>query len=221
LLALPFVLDITFPKSYNSSTSVFSIVNFNIFEDLGISCLHSSYDYITSLLYITIFPVIILLLIGACYITHTVIITGHIIQNQSTSTHQYALNDIKSKYFSFFLYFTYFVLPSISTTIFRTFSCQNIDPDNNDSNHDNLYMRADYSISCNSNRYYFGRNYAIVMIFIYPIGIPLYYFYLLYSVKDYIKNRYVHIESSHLRRHNNAVLSPLRILFDAYKPHFW
>lgn len=92
---------------------------------------------------------------------------------------------LQSRYFSVFLLFTYLSLPGITSIIFRTFPCTNVDPDNV-LDHYNYYMRADYSISCDSDRYYFGCLYSVCMIIVYPICVPLYYWYLLVSAKDYI-----------------------------------
>ena len=56
--------------------------------------------------------------------------------------------------------------PSMSSTIFRTFSCESFD--------NGRFMREDYSIKCDSTKYTaFVRPYAIAMMIIYPIGVPL------------------------------------------------
>ena len=75
---------------------------------------------------------------------------------------------------------------SVSTTIFGSFNCTSIDPEKLLPGTP-TYLRNDYSISCDSPRYRFGVVWAVVMIFIYPIGIPLMYFGLLYSARNAIK----------------------------------
>eukprot|EP01034_Spumella_vulgaris_P036749 gene36749-45334_t len=92
---------------------------------------------------------------------------------------------IKSNYF--FLLFTYLILPAVSTNIFRVFS---VDTGPDDVSGDySWYMRADYSIATNSSKYVWGRAYAAAMIFVYPIGIPVYYLYVLYTARDAIQSR--------------------------------
>lgn len=77
--------------------------------------------------------------------------------------------NVSNKTFFYALFVSFLILPGVSTTIFRMFSCTNIDPDSV-AGGDNWYMAADRSISCSSSRYRFGLWWGIAMIFVYPIG---------------------------------------------------
>jgi hypothetical protein len=90
---------------------------------------------------------------------------------------------LRSQNMSWFLILTYIVLPGVSSILFRFFECQNVDPDGVILG-SQRYMTADYSISCDSNRRYFGLVWNIIMIFVYPVGIPVMYLTLLYQVGD-------------------------------------
>ena len=92
---------------------------------------------------------------------------------------------VSGKYASFFFFLTYFVLPGATTTIFGMFRCRSIDPD--DLVNAPKYMRNDLSVSCSSDRYYTGFIWAIIMIFVYPVGILSIYFYALYANRKAIK----------------------------------
>ena len=48
------------------------------------------------------------------------------------------------------------------------------------------YLRADYSISCTTSTYMAYRSHAVVMLLVYPIGIPLFCFLLLFVHRDAI-----------------------------------
>lgn len=50
-------------------------------------------------------------------------------------------------------------------------------------------MTVDYTVSCDSSEYRFGFIWACVMVLVYPIGCPAYYFYLLYGVRHEIQCR--------------------------------
>ena len=76
---------------------------------------------------------------------------------------------IRSQSFFYFLFLIYLILPGVSTTIFRMFPCNNVDPESV-ADGPNQYLIADYSISCSSPRYAFGVAWATVMIFVYPVG---------------------------------------------------
>ena len=54
----------------------------------------------------------------------------------------------------------------VSVLIFQTFSCHDV------GSHDEKeeYMTADYSVSCDSERYSFAFWWAVVMVFVYPLG---------------------------------------------------
>lgn len=53
--------------------------------------------------------------------------------------------------------------------IFQTFSCHDVGGGTG-SDHDDLFMSVDYSVSCSSARYNFAFWWAFVMVFIYPLG---------------------------------------------------
>jgi hypothetical protein len=48
------------------------------------------------------------------------------------------------------------------------------------------YLSSDYTISCHSGEYMFIKIYAAIFIFVYPLGVPLLYFWLLYKARDRI-----------------------------------
>ena len=74
----------------------------------------------------------------------------------------------------------------------------------------------DYSISCTSQYYKSGRAYAIFMFFVYPIGVPILYFCLLYSIRNIISesNKEKSFKSSHK-------ITPFKFLFDSYTSEYW
>jgi hypothetical protein len=69
----------------------------------------------------------------------------------------------------------FLVYPTTSSKIFSTFQCFSIDDPAGSS-----YLRADFSIDCNTNTHMLMRMYAMVMVLVYPLGMPLVYFYLLF-----------------------------------------
>lgn len=215
LLSLPFVLDLNFPVAYTSITSIFSILNWNLMFDFGNNCMYETLNYIDTLVITTTLPIIVacfLYLARFIHIKYYMSKSSNTIDKTSITNH---LVSIRNTYFFIFLLFTYLILPNITVTIFRTFSCDNIDPDNVD-NGDNYYMRADYSVSCTSSQYYFGFIWASCCIIIYPIGVPLLYYYLLNSSKTQIINRY---QSKDISQDNNTLsILYAKFLYDGYKP---
>ena len=64
--------------------------------------------------------------------------------------------------------------PTTSSKIFQTFQCYTLDDDEGSS-----FLRADFSVDCSTYVHGLMRSYAILMVFVYPIGMPVLYVYLL------------------------------------------
>ena len=112
------------------------------------------------------------------------------------------------------------ILPPICTSLFRVFNCVDTDPDNL-SGDDRYYMVADYSISCSSERYIFGRTYTIVMVLVYALGVPAAMFFHLYGIRNEIICRYDHKSDVVEERRRRHLLAPAQFLYAAYEPKFW
>jgi hypothetical protein len=100
--------------------------------------------------------------------------------------HVCAKADVKSRlrpYFvQVFLLLTFMIYPACSTKIMQAFKCDtDWDPGSTVS-----FLQVDYSIDCNSPYNTTMETYAVVMIFIYPVGIPILYFILLYRHKRHL-----------------------------------
>lgn len=209
LLALSYVLDTVYPKSYSESTSIFSIVNFNLLQDFGVECASSSVDYVTTMIATSISPMVALAILLVVY--YLPYLSG---KDPVSATFQ------SSPFHTMFLYIAYFTLPNIATTLFRSFSCEDVDPGNVEGGSDR-YMTADYSISCDSERYRLAQIYASVMIAVYTVGVPLYFFYLLYQSREAIKSRFDPSVGTKHKSSANDESSGILILFASYKPEFW
>ena len=69
----------------------------------------------------------------------------------------------------------FLIYPSTSSTIFQTFMCESFDDGTR-------WLKVDYSIDCNSTGYQLAVvPYAVLMIFVYPIGTVALYTYLFYT----------------------------------------
>lgn len=212
---VPFTLDMQFPSAYSTITTVLGVFNLSISRSTLVSCSSgNSYDAIDELMVETIYPIVLVAMIWSANSIHVAVASAR----ASPSVDN--ISSIRANYFKAFLVFSYLVLPGTSVTIFRIFSCQDIDPDNV-SPGDDLYMTVDYSVSCTSARYNMGLVWAIVCIFIYPVGIPLYYCYELYIHRESIRDRTTHSVSQAEFNPLTWRLQSLQLLFDPYKPHLW
>ena len=74
---------------------------------------------------------------------------------------------------------TFCILPQTSTVIFRMFDCTSYDQIGE-------FLTADLSINCAHDTHTMYVVLAVIMIVVYPFGIPMTYFYLLTGKKDLI-----------------------------------
>ena len=172
----------------NQLAALDAAFNIGISRSAIYACLSGAkLDFIDRLLMDTIYPMVVLVLFICVYYLH-VTVKLKVNPPLPPSSDSTAFTSLRSKYVGVFLFFTYLILPSLTATIFETFPCQNVDPDGVEGG-DNRYLRADYSISCHSSRYKFARVWAVLMIFVYVLGLPGFYAYLLYCNRDEIRSR--------------------------------
>jgi len=200
--AYDWVLDVNFPSVFSNFLSFFSALNLSV-NLIPLECFFEV-NYLSTLMVATISPLIFSLFLGFVYFMSV----------------RFAANDservkTQSYYFSLFLIISFLVFPGVSTGIFRSFQCHEVG--NGES-----YLRVDYSIDCNGDFY---NNlllpYAGLMILLYPLGIPLMYFLLLWGVRDELDPYPDDLRKSQVTRAHDPDLRHLTFLFLTYRPKSW
>lgn len=123
------------------------------------------------------------------------------------------------------------LLPQISMTIFDTFPCQKFDGDYGS------FLVIDKTIDCTSAAHGTMRAYALSMIFVFPVGMPLFSLFLLRKNSHKLDPGQGEIEKKHLMRHDssrhnalketiglrdeNEDIKHLRFLYESYEPKYW
>ena len=82
----------------------------------------------------------------------------------------------------------FLVAPGLSTRIFKTFSCENIEYDAAN-NVTRRYMLHDLATPCDSGEYDMTRIAAFLMLAIWPVGVPILYAALLWANRDAVVSR--------------------------------
>jgi hypothetical protein len=100
---------------------------------------------------------------------------------------------------------TYLTLPTITTTVFGMFPCDEFD--NNKSR-----LRGDLSIDCKAGGRGAWEAFGYLMVGIYPVGVPLMYWVLLYRMKDRLMGE---------DRINDEKLRGILFLWEPYKKEYW
>lgn len=154
--------NVSYPDSYQRFLYGVDLLNFDFRWMLSTGCLvHVNFH--DRLFMATTGPIVCLGLLLATYVLACYLNRGS----------QAAITNIRRKHVSALLLVTFFVYSSVSSILFQMFSCESLDDGK-------TYLRADYSIECDSRVHKVLQIYAAFMILVYPIGILALYSGLLF-----------------------------------------
>jgi len=203
-------LSVKFPTRFSGLTKWMSFFNLDIFGSFGCWKLNH-YD---KLLLFTVTPIVLELLLVVVYFALSKI-----------PKYQTSRNVIMSVILSG----NFLILPKVSMIKFSTFNCRTFEDRG-------TFLRSDYSLSCTDERYGFMRNYAYLMTFVYPLGIPVVNHFMLWRVKDKlnppqddvngddgnaIDNKNAKLVRALAKRETFKEIAYLSFLYSAYIPELW
>lgn len=160
--------NVTFPAVYERFLDDVDLLNFDVALILSASCV-VDVDFHDRLLTSTIVPILIVVLMAATF--------AHVKRGATEETVQ----KTRSKFMSVVLWLTFLVYSSVSSILFQTFACERLD----DGKH---YLRSDYRIDCDSSKHKGFQAYAGVMLLVYTVGIPVFYWGILHVDRDVLKD---------------------------------
>jgi hypothetical protein len=188
--SVPSVMSVSMPNSFTNFIDGFNFINLSFADAFPLSC-SGVFTFIDKLVLTTLAPIMLSILLCMFFFIEYGNQRRQIQRNKQRQKGEKAaaFNRIKEKYLNYFFYLSYLVLPSVTTTIFQTFLCTDVDPDREDSDESDSYLTADMNISCHSDYYKNGVAYAVCMICVYPIGVSAMYLVLLYYNRAEIRTR--------------------------------
>jgi predicted outer membrane repeat protein len=223
LVNIPEVLAVVFPSSFSYLLNSMNLINLNFFKVFATQC-YVRENFYTDLLLATIFPPC-LAFIFDCILRVKYQIAIRLNETQPFYSHKQKNIDRRI----IFLIIAFCVFSPVSITIFQTFVCEKFE--NGES-----YLVADYSVRCWTTLHDRYVIYAVLMVFLYPIGIPVYYIYHLARKREYINP----LTSLVVRSNEKNIVSALVIqekkielrseyetikdisfLYDSYLPKCW
>ena len=164
------VANVTYPALYQQFLDAIDVVNFDLGWLMSAGCV-VDFDFHDHLLVSTIGPIIVLGVLGMTY-------TAALYRNRGSDE---AIAKVNRKHVSAVLLVTFLVYSSVSSTVFRMFVCDDLDDGSR-------YLRADYRIQCDSAKHQALQVYAGIMVFFYPVGIPLLYGVLLHKSREVLRD---------------------------------
>ncbi|CAM9855884.1 unnamed protein product, partial [Ascophyllum nodosum] len=187
------VSNVDFPNVYHKFLYNVNFFNFDLSWIVSIGCF-LEVDFHDRLLWTTITPVVIMGLLGVTYV---------IAVNKHRAFSETFFRKTRQKHVSTALLITFLVYSNVSSVVFQTFACDKLDTGKR-------YLRADYTIDCDSDKHRALQIYAGLMIILYPVGIPALYAGLLFSNRRVLRDEKSR-EESHFAR-------PISGLWKPYKP---
>lgn len=187
------VTGLTLPSVYETFLGWASFANLDINMLPSLDCMVST-NFYDRLRFVTIVPLCAVLYL--C-LTYRIVVwrarNGAAVSSPALTNgdglRASPLEEAKLKHFRAFLVLTFLVYSTVSSTIFQTFAWDDVlsDPESTDSTN-YTYLRVDYSVNANTTEHTNYMIYAGVMIFVYPLGIPALYTYLLWLSRAHFSN---------------------------------
>lgn len=231
----PFVLAIRYDSTDGAYARHLNRISHftNLNHGLSLEC-YNSFDFVDLLILSACVPIVAAILLLNISILHQL----HIINcYPALRKLPVVLQKLRDEYWWLLLQGVAVVSPCVLTLAFGSFSCHDIDPlKQDDSIKVDSYLRADYSITCNSHRHRLAKYIGIAVVVAYGIGVPLLYMHVLQGRHTYAKSPFIltqlpssgsgmidqtksELAVSALKR--GRFLSGVNSLCGAYKPEFW
>ena len=175
LVAVPQVFEVVLPANFMAFLSFFDVFNFSMIEIFDIGCLQRVTIH-SIMMTSTLVPFALCLPILYIWLVHHLRERG---KGNNVGAEDGKKRSLEMNSISLLLSLMYVCLPTASAAIFSVFPCDKLDDGT-------AWLKADYSISClPSNEVQASyRSFAVFMIIIYPIGIPLMYALLLFRLRQ-------------------------------------
>jgi hypothetical protein len=184
------ITGLQMPDLYKDFLAWIDVINLNIGWTFSVGCV-TSINFYNKLLVTTLTP---LVLTGILFLTYKVAChrsmviafddnpTAAAAAASSMKARTHRLEKVRARHRLAFLVMTFLIYATVSTTVFQTFACDNTKGLGGN------YLRADYSIQCDTTTHTLYRLYAAVMILVYPLGTPAAYGYLLWTHRHQLRN---------------------------------
>ena len=171
LSSLGVVFDFPSLPIWDMIKSYFGMLSLDFISVMPLGCL-GEVNYHDTLLFRTLFPLAVISFLQAINIVNRRRLLGRArVSEEAVATAEAGLLNWfagSTNTISFLLLFL--VYPSTSSAILRTFQCYPLDDGSS-------WLRADFSVDCNTASHTYMMLYAFVMILVYPLGTPLLYAY--------------------------------------------
>jgi hypothetical protein len=217
------ITGLPIPDIYRKFLSWTDVFNLNLGWLLSLGCL-AQINFYQKLLITTLGPFVVVAALVATYVTvrhrnKVQAVDACISQRSIVRARTLRLEKALAKHYLVFLAMTFLIYSTVSTTVFQTFACDTID---DSATVKTSCLRADYSIQCGTSEHQSYIVYAVVLVFIYPVGIPALYAWLLWKNKHELSSK-TDASEHMLDRSKDVSLRSTRFLWKSYtsRMYYW
>lgn len=213
--------------------SVLQSVNFDVIGLLPVSCF-IKFNYQDAMVAATLVPILLMLCLLLLYLVQYATQRYSICLSLNCVINSYPLRVYRNAYITIYLVVSYYTLPMICTRVIGAMVCVDVDPNNESSASfrrafgSAMRLQLDYSIDCTSSRFYSLYSWASLMAVVYFVVVPGSYFYLLYTYRDFIRNRRAGISKEMLKKYGKVgaleaknMLRAIGFIFLPFAPQYW
>ncbi|GMH76388.1 hypothetical protein TrLO_g509 [Triparma laevis f. longispina] len=203
--SLPETLSIVFPKMYTNFINIVSVISkLSFFEMINVECFlqktqilpESVYGYYGAFMATMLTPILI-----------SFALLGFTLYKHRKQNNLEARRKLEATSFFLFFLLLYLVFTNTTQMAFSILYCDTYGDDKT------KYLVADRSIKCEGSEYKFFKGLAIFFIVLYPIGIPVTYFFELW------KHRKAILDAD--KRENDPDIKHISFLWRDYRPKYW
>jgi len=162
-------LEVQFPATFKSFMAYFNPANFDFIQVSNVGCVYDS-DYYDKLLVFCCVPIVAIVAILSIYFIPLSL------KHRQDRTE---LKMIRKKSWKILLYILFLIYPTCSSAVLRTFVCKEITGTN--------YLLADFTVHCYDARWNSYAVFAAAMILVYPIGIPAFFFIMVFRYRKRLR----------------------------------
>jgi hypothetical protein len=178
------ITGLPLPAIYSIVVRWTGLLSFDFGWVISLGCLVRA-NFYQRLLIITITPIVASVLLLCSYAVTVCRNSVKATVDSITALRAHTLDRARAKHLELFLGMTFLIYSTVSTSLIQTFACDSID--------DHVqppmrYLRADYSIQCDTPQHTDYRIYAGCMAGLYVLGTPLLYLTLLLRRRQHFKN---------------------------------
>jgi len=191
---LAVALSLAWPDAFEGFVQSFNVLNFDIVQVTNVGCAFPGANYFDKLWFMCIAPII---LIGAVALFY--LLPQYMRNPVHKSESEFARKEARRNFWRLVMFSLFLVYPSVSSTVIRTFVCHQVEGE--------WYLVADFTVRCYTSEYNAWAAMAAIFTLIYPIGIPAFFFWMLWRYRD--------------RLDEPGVRGQLGFLYDAYERDYW